>query len=152
MHKTIAEARAFIEALLPRLSAAESIDLVICPAYLALRPMVDWTRGSRVEVYAQNMHYAPEGPFTGEVSAPMLLEAGVRGVIVGHSERRRLFAESDAAVQLKVARCGGHRAGADPVRGRERGAVPSSGRPSAGSASNCGRTWRSSTRVGSARW
>jgi triosephosphate isomerase len=81
----------------------ESIDVVICPAYLALRPMVEWTRDSRVEVYAQNMHYAPEGPFTGEVSAPMLLEAAVRGVIVGHSERRRLFAESDAAVQLKVA-------------------------------------------------
>jgi triosephosphate isomerase (TIM) len=103
MHKTVAEASAFIEALLPSLPAEESIDVVLCPAYLALRPMVDWTRDSRVEVYAQNMHYAPEGAFTGEVSAPMLREAGVQGVIVGHSERRRLFAESDAAVQLKVA-------------------------------------------------
>jgi triosephosphate isomerase (TIM) len=103
MHKTVAEASAFIEALLPSLSAEESIDVVLCPAYLALRPMIEWTRDSRVEVYAQNMHYAPEGPFTGEVSAPMLIEAGVHGVIVGHSERRRLFAESDTAVQLKVA-------------------------------------------------
>jgi triosephosphate isomerase len=59
MHKTVAEASAFIEALLPSLSAEESIDLVLCPAYLALRPMVEWTRGSRVEVYAQNMHHAP---------------------------------------------------------------------------------------------
>jgi triosephosphate isomerase len=103
MHKTVAEASAFIEALLPSLPAEESIDVALCPAYLALRAMVDWTRDSPVEVYAQNMHYAPQGPFTGEVSAPMLLEAGVRGAIVGHSERRRLFAESDAAVQLKVA-------------------------------------------------
>jgi triosephosphate isomerase len=56
-----------------------------------------------VKVHAQNMHYAAEGPFTGEVSAPMLVEAGVTGVILGHSERRRLFAESDWAVQLKTA-------------------------------------------------
>jgi len=103
MHKTIAEASAFTEALLPRVSMVESIDVVICPAYLALRPTVDWTRHSRVQVYAQNMHYAAEGPFTGEVSAPMLVEAGARGVILGHSERRRMFAESDTAVQLKMA-------------------------------------------------
>ena len=103
MHKTVAEAGTFIAALLPRVAAAESVDVVICPAYLALRPTVDRTRGSRVNVYAQNMHYAAEGPFTGEVSAPMLVEAGVTGVILGHSERRRLFAESDRAVQLKTA-------------------------------------------------
>ena len=103
MHKTVAEAGTFIAALLPRVAAAESVDVVICPAYLALRPAVDRTRGSRVNVYAQNMHYAAEGPFTGEVSAPMLVEAGVAGVILGHSERRRLFAESDRAVQLKTA-------------------------------------------------
>jgi triosephosphate isomerase len=103
MHKTVAEAAAFIRGLLPRLPAPDGIDVVICPAYVALRPAVERTRGSPVAVYAQNMHHAPEGPFTGEVSAPMLVEAGVRGVIVGHSERRRMFAESDGAVQLKLA-------------------------------------------------
>jgi triosephosphate isomerase len=64
--------------------------------------MVDSTRGSRVGVYAQNMHYAADGAFTGEVSPPMLVEAGVQGVILGHSERREHFGESDRALQLKV--------------------------------------------------
>jgi len=103
MHKTVAEAEAFIDRLLPRMPQTPAIDVVICPAYLALRPAADRTRGSRVKVFAQNMHYAAEGPFTGEVSAPMLVEAGVAGVILGHSERRWLFAESDWAVQLKTA-------------------------------------------------
>jgi triosephosphate isomerase (TIM) len=103
MHKTVSEAEAFIDDLLPRMQATGAMVVVICPAYLALRPAVDRTRGSRVKVFAQNMHYAAEGPFTGEVSAPMLVEAGVTGVILGHSERRRLFAESDRAVQLKTA-------------------------------------------------
>jgi triosephosphate isomerase (TIM) len=102
MHKTVAEAEAFIAALLPRVSTADSVDVAICPPYLALAAMVDSTRGSRVQVFAQNMHDAPEGPFTGEVSAPMLLEVGVHGVILGHSERRQQFVESDRSLQLKV--------------------------------------------------
>jgi triosephosphate isomerase (TIM) len=102
MYKTVAEAEEFIQALLPRVSSVEGIDVAICPGYLALAPMVDSTRGSRVEIYAQNMHQAPEGPFTGEVSAPMLIEVGVRGVVLGHSERREQFGESDRALQLKV--------------------------------------------------
>jgi triosephosphate isomerase len=64
--------------------------------------MVDSTRGSRVQVYAQNMHHAADGAFTGEVSAPMLVEVGVHGVVLGHSERRQLFGETDRALQLKV--------------------------------------------------
>jgi triosephosphate isomerase len=102
MHKTVAEAEAFVQALLPRVSAAGDVDVAICPPFLALQPMVDSTRGSRVEVYAQNMHEADAGAFTGEVSAPMLVEHDVRGVIVGHSERRQLFGETDRALQLKV--------------------------------------------------
>ena len=102
MYKTVAEAEAFIGALLPRVSTADRIDVAICPSFVALQAMVDSTRGSRVQVYAQNMHHAPEGAFTGEVSPPMLVEAGVHGVVLGHSERREHFGESDRALQLKV--------------------------------------------------
>jgi triosephosphate isomerase len=103
MYKTVAEAEEFIAALLPRVSTADGVDVAICPPYTALQAMVDSTRGSRVQVYAQNMHHAAEGAFTGEVSPPMLVEAGAHGVILGHSERREYFAESDRALQLKVA-------------------------------------------------
>jgi triosephosphate isomerase len=102
MYKTVAEAEEFIASLLPRISGADTVDVGICPSFLALRAMVDSTRGSRVQVYAQNMHYAAEGAFTGEVSPPMLSEADVHGVILGHSERRQLFGETDRALQLKV--------------------------------------------------
>jgi triosephosphate isomerase len=102
MHKTIAEAESFIQALLPRVSTVTNVDVAICPAFLALEAMVDSARGSRVQVYAQNLHQAAEGAFTGEVSAPMLVEIGVHGVILGHSERRELFGETDRALALKV--------------------------------------------------
>jgi triosephosphate isomerase len=102
MNKTVAEAEAFIQALLPQVSSVDGIDVGICPPFLALGAMVDSTRGSRVEVYAQNMHQADSGAFTGEVSPPMLTEIGVHGVILGHSERRQLFGETDKALALKV--------------------------------------------------
>jgi triosephosphate isomerase (TIM) len=102
MNKTIAEAEAFIQALLPRVSDADGVDVAICPSFLSLQAMVDSTRGSRVQVYAQTMHQAANGAFTGEVSAPMLTEIGVHGVILGHSERRELFGETDRALQAKV--------------------------------------------------
>ena len=72
-----------------------------CP-FTALQAVVDSTRGSRVEVYAQNMHQAATGAFTGEVSAPMLAELDVHGVVLGHSERRQLFGETDRALAEKV--------------------------------------------------
>jgi triosephosphate isomerase (TIM) len=102
MYKTVAEAEAFIQALLPRVSTADRVDVGICPAFTALRAMVDSARGSRVQVYAQNMHQSAEGAYTGEVSAPMLNEVGVHGVVLGHSERREMFGETDRALQLKV--------------------------------------------------
>ncbi len=102
MYKTVAEAEAFIGALLPRVSTADGIDVAICPPFLALEAMVDSTRGSRVQIYAQNMHSAPEGAFTGELAPPMLVEIGVQGVVLGHSERREQFGETDRGLQLKV--------------------------------------------------
>ena len=102
MHKTIADATAFLTDFLPRIEAVHGTEIVLCPPYLALRATVELCGLSGVKVAAQNMHEEPEGAFTGEVSAPMLREVGVRGVILGHSERRTYFCESDEALARKV--------------------------------------------------
>ena len=102
MNKTVEEAEEFIAALLPRVSTADGVDVGLCVPFTALGAVVDSTRGSRVAVYAQNMHADDAGAFTGEVSAPMLSELDVRGVVLGHSERRELFNETDAALAAKV--------------------------------------------------
>jgi len=102
MNKTVSEAEAFIASLLPRVSTADGVDVAVCVPFTALQAVVDSTRGSRVEVYAQNMHQAPSGAFTGEVSAPMLVELDVHGVVLGHSERRQHFCETDRALAEKV--------------------------------------------------
>jgi triosephosphate isomerase (TIM) len=102
LHKTVAEAEEFIAALLPRVSSVDGVDVAICPTFTALGAMVDSTRGSRVAVYAQNMHQADHGAFTGEVSAAMLTELDVGGVVLGHSERRQYFGETDKALAQKV--------------------------------------------------
>jgi triosephosphate isomerase len=102
MHKTERQAEEYIQALLPRVSGADGVDVAVCVPFTDLRAMVDSARGSRVEVYAQNMHQDPEGACTGEISAPMLVELDVHGVILGHSERRELFGETDRALAQKV--------------------------------------------------
>ncbi|MEO8687382.1 MAG: triose-phosphate isomerase [Solirubrobacteraceae bacterium] len=102
MYKTIAEAEQFISALLPKVSSIDGVDVGICVPFLSLQAMVDSARGSRVQVYAQTMHDADEGAFTGEVSPKMLAEIDVDGAVLGHSERRELFGETDRALALKV--------------------------------------------------
>ncbi|HTY97518.1 MAG TPA: triose-phosphate isomerase [Solirubrobacteraceae bacterium] len=102
MYKTERQAEDFIQALLPLVSSLDGVDLGICVPFTDLRAMTDSARGSRVEVFAQNMHHDAEGPFTGEISPPMLVELGVHGVVLGHSERRTLFGENDRALALKV--------------------------------------------------
>jgi triosephosphate isomerase len=102
MHKTIAEAEEYVSGLLPRVADVQGLEVVLCVPYLALQAVVDSTRGSQLAIYAQNMHEAAFGPYTGEVSAAMLSELDVHGTLLGHSERRTFFGETDRALQLKV--------------------------------------------------
>jgi triosephosphate isomerase len=102
MCTTIAQSEALIQALLPKVGAVGDVDVVVCPPFLALQAVVDSARGSAVGVYAQTMHEADSGAYTGEVCAQMLNEIDVQGVILGHSERRQYFNETDRALQQKV--------------------------------------------------
>ena len=112
MNKTIEEAEAFLGSLLPKLPD-EGPEVVICPSYVALKATVELCAQSRARVAAQNMHEDPDGAFTGEVSAPMLRELGVDAVVLGHSERRQLFNETDEALARKVPAALG--AGLEPI-------------------------------------
>lgn len=102
LHKTVAEAEEFVAGFLPRVSSVDGIDVALCVPFTALAAVVDSTRGSRVEVYAQNMHEASSGAYTGEISAPMLTELDVHGTLLGHSERRQYYCETDKALAAKV--------------------------------------------------
>jgi triosephosphate isomerase len=102
MHKTVAEARAFVDELLPAIDGVTGVDVGVCVPYTALSAVVVAADGSDVIVSAQNMHQDECGAYTGEVSAPMLTELGVGGVVLGHSERREYYDETDRALQDKV--------------------------------------------------
>jgi triosephosphate isomerase (TIM) len=102
MFKTIAEAEAYVAAVTPRIQDVQNVDAAICVPFTALAACVETAAGTSLGIYAQNMHEAPEGAFTGEVSAPMLVEVGVDGVVLGHSERRQYFNETDRALQHKL--------------------------------------------------
>lgn len=102
MHKTGAETVAFLDALLPGLDSTLEAEVAVCPPFTALAAAVERCAGSGVRVAAQNMHFERQGAYTGEIAAPMLVELGVWGTIVGHSERRQLFNETDEALARKV--------------------------------------------------
>jgi triosephosphate isomerase len=98
MYKTPAETTAFFEKFRPLVEKSEHCEIVICPPFTSLAAAVDAARGSRVRVGAQNVAWAKEGAFTGEICGPMLRAVGVTHTIVGHSERRQYFCETDETV------------------------------------------------------
>ncbi len=106
MHKTVAEAVDYAGELVPRVRDAAGVDIVLAPPFPALPALVDALAGpgagGRIAVAAQNVHAETQGAFTGEVSLPMLRACGVTAAIIGHSERRRLFGETDAGVNAKA--------------------------------------------------
>jgi len=108
MYKTRAEAQSFIEELRTHLAgqpepvSAGGAEVGVCAPFTALATTVEAAAGSAIRVFAQNMHQEDQGAFTGEVSAAMLRDVGAHGAVLGHSERRALFGETDRALALKV--------------------------------------------------
>jgi triosephosphate isomerase len=102
MHKTQAETRDFFRAFLPLVAWTKHCEIVVAPPFTALAAAVEAAGASRVAVAAQDLYWEPQGAFTGEISAGMLVESGCRAVIVGHSERREHFGETDDVVAKKL--------------------------------------------------
>ncbi|MBQ6206296.1 MAG: triose-phosphate isomerase [Oscillospiraceae bacterium] len=101
MNKTCKEAEALLQEVLPA-AANASCEVVVCTPYVDLPVACNVAQGGKVKVGAQNLHFKASGAYTGEISAAMLQELGVSYVIIGHSERREYFAETDATVALKI--------------------------------------------------
>ena len=102
MYKTVAETVSFVKELRGLVKDIEGVEIVLAPPFTAVHAAAEAARNSNVGVAAQDMHWEGEGAFTGAISASMIQEAGAEYVIIGHSERRTLFGETDAAVNRKV--------------------------------------------------
>lgn len=102
MHKTIGEAVALVQELANLTKDVKDVDIVVCPPFTALYKVNELLKGGNIGLGAQNMHWEKQGAFTGEIAPAMLVEAGCKYVIIGHSERRQYFAETDETVNKKV--------------------------------------------------
>jgi triosephosphate isomerase (TIM) len=102
MYKTQAETREFFRLFKPLVSQTTHCDLIVAPPFTALAAAVESARGSSIAISAQDAFWEQDGAFTGEISMPMLVESGCRAVILGHSERRQHFGETDATVNRKL--------------------------------------------------
>jgi len=102
MNKLVGDAVSLAEAVKAKLADRSTVEIVLCPTFTALKSVGDVVAGTQVKLGAQNMHWEKDGAFTGEISADMLRDAGCQYVILGHSERRQFFGETDAGVNRKV--------------------------------------------------
>jgi triosephosphate isomerase len=102
MYKTPDQTREFFRDFLPLVAGHARDEIVVCPPYIDLADAMEAVKGSSVAIGAQNVHWKEEGAFTGEISAAMLLALGVKHVIVGHSERRQYFGETDDTVNIRL--------------------------------------------------
>jgi triosephosphate isomerase len=102
MFKTRSETKAFFDVLIPEIIDVEHCEIVVAPPFTALAAAADEADGTRVAIAAQDVHWEAEGAFTGEISVGMLIEAGCSYTIVGHSERRQYFCETDESVAKKT--------------------------------------------------
>jgi triosephosphate isomerase (TIM) len=102
MFKTVQEAVVFVKELRSGVKDVTDVEIVVAPPFTAVHAVAEAARNTNIGVAAQNLYWEREGAFTGEVSGPMIKEAGAAYVIIGHSERRRLFGETDATVNRKI--------------------------------------------------
>ena len=145
MNKTPAEAKELISAIAPLVKDADC-DVVACTPFVDLASAQEAAAGTNIQIGAENCHWEKSGAYTGEISAEMLASMGVKIVIIGHSERRQYFGETDVTVQKRVRAALDAGPDRHPLRGRDPGAAGAGHHQRAGSHADQDRPWAASPR------